>query len=146
MSLKHAPSETDLVRLQYKLETYTETRTAFWEQDPYRGQDVDAAGASGAAPQPWSIKCEEPTAFTNQTQTLEVPHTAVVLVSAHARGHGSALTPGMRTAGDGGGGQTLSIGPSQILRLAQSTVTVTDPIVLMSSEVSPLSSNNGMRL
>ncbi|KAK2149872.1 hypothetical protein LSH36_433g02015 [Paralvinella palmiformis] len=104
--------------LNYTLETYTETRHATWEQEPYEdglyskllgmvfwleeentrrllvkllfieevfihslhtSQAIDGP-TSGIAPGPWIIKCHPTQMFKDEMHSLEVPHTACVMV------------------------------------------------------------------
>ena len=65
---------------QYKLETFTESRSASWEQEPYRGQAVDKP-CDGIAPPPLSVACQPASLFNNEVHAIEVPHTAVILVN-----------------------------------------------------------------
>ncbi|KAI0218715.1 hypothetical protein LSAT2_029584 [Lamellibrachia satsuma] len=72
--VKIVPSST----LRYTLETYTETRCTKWEQEPFRGQEIDGP-MNGPAPSPWSIPCAPSEMFQDEIHDLEVPHTSHVI-------------------------------------------------------------------
>ncbi|KAJ8016104.1 hypothetical protein DPEC_G00003680 [Dallia pectoralis] len=61
---------------RYRLETFTESRTTEWSQEPYRGQPVDAY--TQPPPGPWIIPAKTPTFFQNETQIIKVPNTSSV--------------------------------------------------------------------
>ncbi|KAI5095351.1 protein SSUH2-like, partial [Silurus meridionalis] len=61
---------------RYRLETFAETRSTEWNQEPYTGQHVDAF--TQPAPAPWAVAAQPPAFFQDQTQTLRVPYTSSV--------------------------------------------------------------------
>ncbi|XP_034162805.2 protein SSUH2 homolog [Pangasianodon hypophthalmus] len=61
---------------RYRLETFAETRSTEWSQEPYTGQPVDAF--IQPAPAPWAIAAQTPTFFQDQTQKIRVPYTSSV--------------------------------------------------------------------
>ncbi|KAK2179059.1 hypothetical protein NP493_516g00007 [Ridgeia piscesae] len=61
--------------LRYTLETYAETRCTKWEQEPFRGQEIDGP-MNGPAPTPWSIPCVPSEMFQDEVHEMEVPHTS----------------------------------------------------------------------
>ncbi|MCI4380564.1 hypothetical protein PGIGA_G00241510 [Pangasianodon gigas] len=61
---------------RYRLETFAETRSTEWSQEPYTGQSVDAF--IQPAPAPWAIAAQTPTFFQDQTQKIRVPYTSSV--------------------------------------------------------------------
>ncbi|XP_017322462.1 protein SSUH2 homolog isoform X1 [Ictalurus punctatus] len=61
---------------RYRLETFTETRSTEWSQEPYTGQPVDAF--IQPAPAPWAITAQTPNFFQDQTQNIRVPYTSSV--------------------------------------------------------------------
>lgn len=71
----------------YCLETYVETRTATWEQEPYTGQLVDSP-ANGTPCPPWNILCTPHDTFTNEIHLIEIPHTALVLACVGCQSQG----------------------------------------------------------
>lgn len=62
----------------YTLETYVETRSTAWDQEPYTGQPVDSP-LNGRAPLPWDIHCFPTQMFHDEIHIVEVPHTAAVM-------------------------------------------------------------------
>lgn len=65
---------------QYKLETFTESRSTKKKKKPYKGGHVDGP-ENGPAPLPWQIKCEPKKLFKDDKIKKEVPHTAKVKVT-----------------------------------------------------------------
>lgn len=61
---------------RYRLETFTESRSTEWSQEPYTGQPVDAGVQP--APGPWQIAAQPPAFFQEHKQTIKVPHTSSV--------------------------------------------------------------------
>ncbi|XP_052460864.1 protein SSUH2 homolog isoform X1 [Carassius gibelio] len=61
---------------RYRLETFTESRSTEWSQEPYAGQPVDAG--LQPAPGPWQIAAQPPAFFQEQKQTIKVPFTSSV--------------------------------------------------------------------
>eukprot|EP00795_Rhopilema_esculentum_P012212 gene12212-2839_t len=61
--------------LHYKLESFTETRTFNWHQEPYIGQVIDGP-MNGRAPGAWEIQVQQPRFFDPTTLYQEIPHTA----------------------------------------------------------------------
>ncbi|KAA0714374.1 Protein SSUH2 -like protein [Triplophysa tibetana] len=61
---------------RYRLETFTESRTSEWSNEPYTAQTVDAGVQP--APGPWQIATKPPTFFQDQKQTIKVPYTSSV--------------------------------------------------------------------
>ncbi|XP_056320061.1 protein SSUH2 homolog isoform X1 [Danio aesculapii] len=61
---------------RYRLETFTESRSTEWSQEPYSGQPVDAGVQP--APGPWQIAAQPPAFFQDQKQTIKVPYTSSV--------------------------------------------------------------------
>eukprot|EP00794_Sanderia_malayensis_P005601 gene5601-6290_t len=63
----------------YMLETFIESRTFNWYQEPYLGGPVDGP-QNGPAPMPWSILVQHPPPFQPTVFHTEIPHTASVKV------------------------------------------------------------------
>ncbi|XP_028843536.1 protein SSUH2 homolog [Denticeps clupeoides] len=61
---------------RYRLETFTESRSTEWSQEPYKGQPVDAY--TQPAPGPWDITAQPPPFFQDHTQNIRVPYTSSV--------------------------------------------------------------------
>uniref|UniRef100_A0A667ZT53 Ssu-2 homolog, related sequence 1 n=2 Tax=Myripristis murdjan TaxID=586833 RepID=A0A667ZT53_9TELE len=61
---------------RYRLETFTESRSTEWSQEPYRGQSVDAF--SQPPPGPWDIPAKTPGFFQDGKQSIRVPYTSSV--------------------------------------------------------------------
>ncbi|XP_026863465.2 protein SSUH2 homolog isoform X1 [Electrophorus electricus] len=61
---------------RYRLETFTETRSTEWKQEPYIDQVVDAF--IQPAPGPWEIAAQAPNLFQDYTQNIRVPYTSSV--------------------------------------------------------------------
>lgn len=61
---------------RYRLESFTESRTSEWSQEPYTGQVVDAG--IQPAPSPWQIPTNPPAFFNDKKQTIKVPYTSSV--------------------------------------------------------------------
>uniref|UniRef100_A0A8C8JLB0 Uncharacterized protein n=1 Tax=Oncorhynchus tshawytscha TaxID=74940 RepID=A0A8C8JLB0_ONCTS len=61
---------------RYRLETFNESRTTEWSQQPYNGQPVDAYTQS--PPGPWDIPAKAPTFFQDDKQVIKVPNTSSV--------------------------------------------------------------------
>ncbi|KAA0714373.1 Protein SSUH2 -like protein [Triplophysa tibetana] len=61
---------------RYRLETFTESRTSEWSNEPYTAQTVDAGVQP--APGPWQIATKPPTFFQDQKQDIKVPYTSSV--------------------------------------------------------------------
>nr|XP_055023252.1 protein SSUH2 homolog isoform X1 [Misgurnus anguillicaudatus] len=61
---------------RYRLESFTESRTSEWSQEPYTGQVVDAG--IQPAPSPWQIPTNPPTFFNDKKETIKVPYTSSV--------------------------------------------------------------------
>nr|XP_023861520.1 protein SSUH2 homolog isoform X1 [Salvelinus alpinus] len=61
---------------RYRLETFIESRTTEWSQQPYNGQPVDAYTQS--PPGPWDILAKAPTFFQDDKQVIKVPNTSSV--------------------------------------------------------------------
>lgn len=61
---------------RYRLETFTESRSTEWSQEPYTGQPVDAGVQP--APGPWQIAAQPPAFFQEHKQTIKVPRTSSV--------------------------------------------------------------------
>uniref|UniRef100_A0A4W5QN78 Ssu-2 homolog, related sequence 1 n=1 Tax=Hucho hucho TaxID=62062 RepID=A0A4W5QN78_9TELE len=61
---------------RYRLETFIESRTTEWCQQPYNGQPVDAYTQS--PPGPWDIHAKAPTFFQDDKQVIKVPNTSSV--------------------------------------------------------------------
>ncbi|XP_053360731.1 protein SSUH2 homolog [Clarias gariepinus] len=61
---------------RYRLETFAETRSTEWSQEPYTGQPVDAF--IQPAPEPWAIVVQAPDFFQDRKQTIRVPYTSSV--------------------------------------------------------------------
>ncbi|XP_060913075.1 protein SSUH2 homolog isoform X1 [Labrus mixtus] len=59
---------------RYRLETFTESRSTEWKQDPYHGQPVDAFAQP--PPGPWDIPAKSPTFFVDDKQVIKVPNTS----------------------------------------------------------------------
>ncbi|XP_023812448.2 protein SSUH2 homolog [Oryzias latipes] len=59
---------------RYRLETFTESRSTEWRQEPYSGQTVDAY----AQPPPgsWDIPANSPSLFVDGRQCIRVPYTS----------------------------------------------------------------------
>ncbi|XP_054645915.1 protein SSUH2 homolog isoform X2 [Dunckerocampus dactyliophorus] len=65
---------------RYRLETFTESRSAEWSHEPYNGQPVDACGQP--PPEPWNIAATPPIYFVDGQQVIRVPYTSF-LKSCH---------------------------------------------------------------
>ncbi|KAM6977077.1 protein SSUH2 homolog isoform 1-T2 [Aplochiton taeniatus] len=61
---------------RYRLETFTESRSTEWSQQPYTGQPIDAY--SQPPPGPWDIAAKPPTFFQDEKQVIKVPYTSSV--------------------------------------------------------------------
>ncbi|XP_063076599.1 protein SSUH2 homolog isoform X2 [Engraulis encrasicolus] len=61
---------------RYRLETFCESRSTEWSQEPYNGQPVDAF--TQAVPGPWDIPAQPPGFFKDHTQVIKVPYTSSV--------------------------------------------------------------------
>ncbi|XP_076579520.1 protein SSUH2 homolog isoform X2 [Chaetodon auriga] len=61
---------------RYRLETFTESRSMEWSQEPYRGQSVDAR--TQPPPGRWDIPARTPSFFVDDRQIIKVPHTSSV--------------------------------------------------------------------
>uniref|UniRef100_A0A673LVT1 Protein SSUH2 homolog n=1 Tax=Sinocyclocheilus rhinocerous TaxID=307959 RepID=A0A673LVT1_9TELE len=61
---------------RYRLETFMESRSTEWSQEPYTGQPVDAGVQP--APGPWQIAAQPPAFFQEHKQTIKVPYTSSV--------------------------------------------------------------------
>ncbi|XP_052460866.1 protein SSUH2 homolog [Carassius gibelio] len=61
---------------RYRLETFMESRSTEWSQEPYTGQPVDAGVQP--APGPWQITAQSPAFFQEHKQTIKVPYTSSV--------------------------------------------------------------------
>ncbi|XP_031429987.1 protein SSUH2 homolog isoform X2 [Clupea harengus] len=61
---------------RYRLETFNESRSTEWSQEPYNGQPVDAF--IQAVPGPWDIPAQAPGLFKDHTQVIRVPYTSSV--------------------------------------------------------------------
>ncbi|XP_029011393.1 protein SSUH2 homolog isoform X1 [Betta splendens] len=61
---------------RYRLETFTESRSTEWTQEPYRSQPVDAG--TQPPPGPWDIPAKTPSFFVDSTQIIRVPYTSSV--------------------------------------------------------------------
>ncbi|KAG7235643.1 hypothetical protein INR49_002405 [Caranx melampygus] len=55
----------------YRLETYTETRTSAWQFEPYNGEMVDGP-QYGVSPQPWDVQVVFPQKFTDVVEKIPV--------------------------------------------------------------------------
>ncbi|XP_067319587.1 protein SSUH2 homolog isoform X2 [Anolis sagrei] len=62
---------------RYRLETFTESRSAVWKAEPYNGGVVDSF-LHGVAPLPWDVVTSVPPMFKDYTIKLKVPHTSAV--------------------------------------------------------------------
>ncbi|XP_059358863.1 protein SSUH2 homolog isoform X2 [Carassius carassius] len=61
---------------RYRLETFTESRSTEWSQEPYTGQHVDAG--IQRPPGPWEIAAQPPSYFIDHMETIRVPYTSSV--------------------------------------------------------------------
>ncbi|XP_076122146.1 protein SSUH2 homolog isoform X1 [Alosa pseudoharengus] len=61
---------------RYRLETFNESRSTEWSQEPYNGQPVDAF--TQAVPGPWDVPAQAPAFFKDHTQDIRVPYTSSV--------------------------------------------------------------------
>ncbi|XP_062387432.1 protein SSUH2 homolog [Sardina pilchardus] len=61
---------------RYRLETFSESRSTEWSQEPYHGQPVDAF--TQAVPGPWDVPAQAPAFFKDHTQNTRVPYTSSV--------------------------------------------------------------------
>ncbi|XP_041711709.2 protein SSUH2 homolog isoform X1 [Coregonus clupeaformis] len=61
---------------RYRLETFIESRTTEWSQQPYNGQPVDAY--TQPPPGPWDIPAKVSTFFQDDKQVIKVPNTSSV--------------------------------------------------------------------
>ncbi|KAM4609655.1 protein SSUH2 homolog isoform 1-T1 [Polymixia lowei] len=61
---------------RYRLETFTESRSTEWSQEPYHGQPVDAY--SQPSPGPWDIPAKPPAFFQDGKQVIKVPYTSSI--------------------------------------------------------------------
>ncbi|XP_048879651.1 protein SSUH2 homolog [Brienomyrus brachyistius] len=71
---------------RYRLETFTESRSTGWSQEPYTGQAVDAL--IQMAPTPWNIPAQPPEMFKDTTKDIKVPNTSSLkdCDTCHAKG------------------------------------------------------------
>ncbi|GCB70250.1 hypothetical protein scyTo_0010731 [Scyliorhinus torazame] len=67
--------EWRLISLQYRLESFTESRSTEWKMVPFKGQFVDSS-AYGMAPLPWNIIVPMPPMFQDNVSKVPVPHTS----------------------------------------------------------------------
>ncbi|XP_013401209.1 protein SSUH2 homolog isoform X2 [Lingula anatina] len=74
--------------LQYKLETFTESRHLNWDEEPYTGGPLDHP-VNGLVPAPWSIPCEPTDMFKNETQEYVLPHSETLVVCNLCDGTGT---------------------------------------------------------
>ncbi|XP_026108137.1 protein SSUH2 homolog [Carassius auratus] len=65
---------------RYRLETFTESRTTKWSQEPYTGQRIDAG--IQRPPGPWEIAAQPPSYFTDHKETIRVPYTSSIKVKS----------------------------------------------------------------
>ncbi|XP_051524316.1 protein SSUH2 homolog [Myxocyprinus asiaticus] len=72
---------------RYRLETFTESRSTKWCQEPFTGQRVDAG--IQPAPGPWEIAVQPPVFFTKHKQDVRVPFTSSVKKCNSCQGMGS---------------------------------------------------------
>lgn len=82
---------------RYRLETFNESRTTEWSQQPYNGQPVDAYTQS--PPGPWDIPAKAPIFFQDDKQVIKVPNTSSVKNCHSCLGMGR--TPCKECAGGG---------------------------------------------
>ncbi|XP_041859943.1 protein SSUH2 homolog isoform X2 [Melanotaenia boesemani] len=61
---------------RYRLETFTESRSTEWSQEPYQGQSVDAFAQQ--PPGPWDVPAKQPSFFVEDKQCIKVPYTSSV--------------------------------------------------------------------
>ncbi|KAL1270329.1 hypothetical protein QQF64_032618 [Cirrhinus molitorella] len=61
---------------RYRLETFTESRSTEWSQEPFKGQVLDAGAQP--APGPWQIAAQAPAFFQDHKQTVKVPYTSSI--------------------------------------------------------------------
>ncbi|XP_013872106.1 protein SSUH2 homolog [Austrofundulus limnaeus] len=61
---------------RYRLESFTESRSTEWSQEPYTGQSVDAM--IQRPPGPWEIPANAPNFFMDSKQQIKVPYTSSV--------------------------------------------------------------------
>ncbi|RXN19494.1 SSUH2-like protein [Labeo rohita] len=61
---------------RYRLETFTESRSTKWGQEPYTGQRVDAG--IQRPPGPWEIAAQPPSYFIDHKETIRVPYTSSI--------------------------------------------------------------------
>eukprot|EP00112_Aurelia_sp_Birch-Aquarium-sp1_P023547 Seg7057.1 transcript_id=Seg7057.1/GoldUCD/mRNA.D3Y31 product="Protein SSUH2" protein_id=Seg7057.1/GoldUCD/D3Y31 len=71
----------------YKLESFTETRTFNWHQEPYIGQPIDGPH-NGPAPHAWQMQVTQPAPFQPTVIYMEIPHTASVKTCNYCSGKG----------------------------------------------------------
>ncbi|XP_036435247.1 protein SSUH2 homolog isoform X1 [Colossoma macropomum] len=61
---------------RYRLETFTESRSTEWSQEPFTNQPVDAF--IQRVPGPWEVAAQTPAFFQESTQNIRVPYTSSV--------------------------------------------------------------------
>ncbi|XP_051524304.1 protein SSUH2 homolog isoform X1 [Myxocyprinus asiaticus] len=83
---------------RYRLETFTESRSSEWSQEPYSGQPVDAGAQP--APGPWQIAVQAPAFFQEHKQTIKVPYTSSVKNCHSCLGMGRSLCSTCAGAGN----------------------------------------------
>ncbi|KAG7472927.1 hypothetical protein MATL_G00114120 [Megalops atlanticus] len=72
---------------RYRLETFTESRSTAWAEEPFTGQLMDAF--TQPAPAPWDVQVQPPPMFQDNKTTVKVPYTSSVKPCPPCAGMGS---------------------------------------------------------
>ncbi|KAJ7316971.1 hypothetical protein JRQ81_003133 [Phrynocephalus forsythii] len=86
------------VSVQYRLETFNETRLYEWTFEPYTTGLIDGP-QNGAPPRPWDIKVQPPQMFQDDTKKFRVPHSSLVKECHKCHGRGRSKCSGCHGAG-----------------------------------------------
>ncbi|KAF5898136.1 protein SSUH2 isoform X2, partial [Clarias magur] len=85
-------------RLEYRLETFAETRCTEWSDEPYIGQPEDAF--LQPPPAPWTLTAQAPAFFQDRRQDIRVPYTSSVKTCHACMGKGNMLCTTCSGSGD----------------------------------------------
>ncbi|XP_053360341.1 protein SSUH2 homolog isoform X1 [Clarias gariepinus] len=83
---------------RYRLETFAETRSTEWSDEPYTGQPEDAF--IQPPPAPWTFIAQAPAFFQDRRQNIRVPYTSSVKTCHVCMGKGNILCPSCSGSGD----------------------------------------------
>ncbi|KAM9408431.1 protein SSUH2 homolog isoform 4-T4 [Pholidichthys leucotaenia] len=62
--------------MEYRLETFTESRSTEWASKPHEGEPVDFY--TQPAPRPWEVQATPPNFFTDHKEEIRVPYTSSI--------------------------------------------------------------------